>query len=281
MLFHLKNGKILDLSQPKIMGILNVTPDSFSDGGKYLSIENALKRTEQMLQEGADIIDIGGYSSRPGAKHISEEEELKRVIPKIEQIKKFFPETIISVDTFRAKVAKEALDRNVEIINDISAFSIDKSMITVLQKYKPVYVLMHMQGTPQTMQKNPRYTDVVKDIIKFIVEKVKTLHKINLYDIIIDPGFGFGKTSEHNKELFKNIHAFVNLGLPVLVGISRKSWLQKIANTGPHELISVMGAMHLELLKKGVRILRVHDVKETKKVIKLWEYLYQHKTKKG
>ena len=272
MYIYFRSGKSLDFSFPRIMGILNVTPDSFSDGGKYVSTDKALKHVEQMLVEGADIIDIGGYSSRPGAKHISEDEELNRVIPKLEAIQKNFPEVIISIDTFRARVADEALQRNVEIINDISAFSMDPKLLEVLQKYKPCYVLMHMQGTPQTMQKNPTYNNVVKDIVKFMVEKIKKLRRIGVYDIRVDPGFGFGKTPEHNKEIFENIEAFVNLGYPVLVGISRKSWLQKIANTGPLNLSSIMGAMHWELLKRGVKILRVHDVAEAKQIIKLWEY---------
>ena len=265
---------MLDLSHPKVMGILNVTPDSFSDGGKYTATEKALLHVEKMLMEGADIIDVGGYSSRPGAKHISVEEELKRVIPKLEAIKKHFPEIVISVDTFRAKVAEEALKIGVEIINDISAFDLDPELLAVISRYKPLYILMHMQGTPQTMQLNPKYEDVTNDIVRFFVEKIKVLHKHEIYDIIIDPGFGFGKTMEHNKQLFKDLAAFVRLGLPVLVGISRKSWLQKVAGASAYELEAVMGAMHWEALKKGVNILRVHNVAEAKRIVRLFEYFY-------
>ncbi len=274
ILAYIKGSKVLDLSHPKVMGILNVTPDSFSDGGKYTATEKALLHVEKMLMEGADIIDIGGYSSRPGAKHISVDEELKRVIPKLEAIKKHFPEAVISVDTFRAKVAEEALKIGVEIINDISAFNLEPELLAVIARYKPLYILMHMQGTPQTMQLNPKYEDVTNDIIRFFVEKINVLHKNEIYDIIIDPGFGFGKTMEHNKQLFNELNAFVRLGLPVLVGISRKSWLQKVAGASAYELEAVMGAMHWEALKKGVKILRVHNVAEAKKIVRLFEYFY-------
>ncbi len=264
---------LFPLRSPLIMGILNVTPDSFSDGGKYTDLDKALFRAEEIIAQGGDILDIGGYSTRPGASYVSEKEELNRTLPKIEAIRKRFPEILISIDTFRGKVAEEALLAGADLVNDISGFQFDENLLNVLARYKPPYVLMHIQGTPETMQKNPSYENITENITRYFAEKIKILHSKGIYEIIIDPGFGFGKTIEHNKELFKNLSVFTVTGFPVLIGISRKSWMQKILKAQPTELIPAMSILHYEALKQGVKILRVHDVGEAKQVLKWFEYM--------
>ncbi len=264
---------LFPLQRPLIMGILNVTPDSFSDGGKYTTTDKALSRAEEIIKQGGDIIDVGGYSSRPGAPDVPIDEELRRTIPKIEAIRKKFPEIPISIDTFRAKVAEEALQAGANLINDISGFQFDSSLLKVLTRYKPPYILMHIQGTPQTMQKNPSYEDVVRDVWKYFVKKIRVLRENGVREIIIDPGFGFGKTLEHNKKLFQNLSVFTSSGFPVLIGISRKSWMQKTLNASAENLIPAMSVLHFQALRQGVKILRVHDVAEAKQVVKLFEYL--------
>ena len=264
------NGQIVDLSSPKIMGILNVTPDSFYDGGKYPG-QLALKRVEEMLEEGADIIDIGGMSSRPGAAIVSYEEERSRVIPIIQSIKNAFPNTIISVDTIRGGIAKEAFDSGAGIINDISAGRLDDSMMEILPQVKMPYVLMHMQGTPETMQQAPNYQSVVQEVLEFLIEQLGQLRQLNATDVIIDPGFGFGKTVEHNFELLKQLHVFKILECPILVGLSRKSMINRSLGISPEDALNGTTALHMLALQNGADILRVHDVKEAKEVCKLYE----------
>ena len=265
-------GKIINLSTPISMGIINTTPDSFYDGGKYNSVEKALRLAEKHLKEGATILDVGGYSSRPGANNISIDEELKRVIPVIEAIDKNFNGPIISIDTFRSKVAHQAIDSGAAMINDISAFNIDKDLLNVVKKFNVPYILMHMQGTPQTMQKNPNYTNVLNDIIYFFSEKINQLHKIGIHDIVIDPGFGFGKIIEDNFELLNNLHKLSILKLPILAGISRKSMIYKTLKTNSLKSLNGTTALNMIALKNGAKILRVHDVKEAQECIDLLVY---------
>ena len=265
-------GKIINLSTPISMGIINTTPDSFYDGGKYNSVEKALRLAEKHLKEGATILDVGGYSSRPGANNISIDEELKRVIPVIEAIDKNFNGPIISIDTFRSKVAHQAIDSGAAMINDISAFNIDKDLLNVVKKFNVPYILMHMQGTPQTMQKNPNYTNVLNDIIYFFSEKINELHKIGIHDIVIDPGFGFGKIIEDNFELLNNLHKLSILKLPILAGISRKSMIYKTLKTNSLKSLNGTTALNMIALKNGAKILRVHDVKEAQECIDLLVY---------
>ena len=254
------------------MGIINTTPDSFYDGGKYNSVEKALRLAEKHLKEGATILDVGGYSSRPGANNISIDEELKRVIPVIEAIDKNFNGPIISIDTFRSKVAHQAIDSGAAMINDISAFNIDKDLLNVIKKFNVPYILMHMQGTPQTMQKNPNYTNVLNDIIYFFSEKINQLHKIGIHDIVIDPGFGFGKIIEDNFRLLNNLHKLSILKLPILAGISRKSMIYKTLKTNSLKSLNGTTALNMIALKNGAKILRVHDVKEAQECIDLLVY---------
>lgn len=263
-------GNLIDLSTPKIMSIVNTTPDSFYDGGQYNTIEKALLKVEVDISNNATFIDIGGYSSKPNAAHVTEEEELKRTIPVIEAILKSFPEAVISIDTFRGKVAKEAVDAGAALINDISAFELDKEMINTLKTYKVPYILMHMLGTPQNMQNNPSYKNVVKDIIQFLSNKIKELKTFGIHDIIIDPGFGFGKTLSNNYELMANLNYFSALKHPLLVGISRKSIIYKLLNINSLDSINGTTALNMYSLLNGANILRVHDTKEAKECIRIF-----------
>ena len=263
-------GNLIDLSIPKIMSIVNTTPDSFYDGGQYNTIEKALQKVEVDISNNATFIDIGGYSSKPNAAHVTEEEELKRTIPVIEAILKSFPEAVISIDTFRGKVAKEAVDAGAALINDISAFELDKEMINTLKTYKVPYILMHMLGTPQNMQNNPSYKNVVKDIIQFLSNKIKELKTFGIHDIIIDPGFGFGKTLSNNYELIANLNYFKTLKHPLLVGVSRKSIIYKLLNINSLESINGTTALNMYSLLNGANILRVHDTKEAKECIRIF-----------
>jgi len=267
-------GNLLELSTTKIAGILNITPDSFYDGGKYINI-NAIKgRVEQIVAEGADIIDIGAYSSRPRAKHISEKEELQRLIPTLEMIKKYFPDTIISVDTFRANIAKKVVeDYGVAIINDISAGNMDAKMFETIAKLNVPYIMMHMQGTPQNMQKKPHYNDLIKEILMFFAEKLNIAKQIGINDVIIDPGFGFGKTIEHNYQILNELEKFKILDCPILVGISRKSMIYKHLNSKPENVLPATLGLSMIALQKGSSILRVHDVKETVQIVKVFNKL--------
>lgn len=265
-------GQLLELSTPKVMGILNVTPDSFFDGGNYNNIDKALIQIEKMLADGADIIDIGGQSTRPGAADVGEYEEMQRVIPVIEKAVKQFPEIIISIDTFRSKVAREAVDAGASIVNDISGGSLDAEMFQTVADLKCAYILMHMQGTPQTMQNNPQYQNVTLDIIKELSEKINMLRVLKVHDIILDPGFGFGKTIEQNFQLLRELDLFEKiLQLPVLAGLSRKSMLWKTLNTTPGNVLNATTAANMLALVKGAKILRVHDVKEAKEAVTIFE----------
>ncbi|MEZ4921083.1 MAG: dihydropteroate synthase [Saprospiraceae bacterium] len=271
-------GKLLDLSEPKVMGILNFNPDSFFDGGRYNQLDAALAQTEKMLQEGAHIIDLGGASSRPGADWVSEDEERKRVIPILARLAEAFPDTIFSIDTWRSTIAAEALDNGASILNDISAWSLDPALPQVLEKGTRPYILMHMQGTPQSMQQAPEYTDVVQEVLDFFIEKVETLRARGVYDIVLDPGFGFGKTVAHNYQLLNHLHVFTQvLNLPVLAGISRKSMICKMLGVKPENALNGTTALHMIALQQGARILRVHDVKEAVEVCKLWEETEKNK----
>ncbi|MDO6600422.1 dihydropteroate synthase [Tenacibaculum sp. 1_MG-2023] len=263
------NGTLIDLSSPKVMGILNITPDSFFDGGKYKNESDILSQTEKMLSEDATFIDIGAYSSRPGAKHISEEEELQRIVPVIELLVKNFPEIIISVDTFRSKVAQETINSGAAIINDISGGKMDDNMFATVAKLQVPYILMHMLGTPKTMQNNPEYKDVTKEVISFFAEQINILHQLKVNDIILDVGFGFGKTIEHNFELLKNLSLFKSLDAPMLAGVSRKSMLYKTLDTTAQEALNATTSANTIALLNGAKILRVHDVKEAVEAVKI------------
>ena len=251
------------------MGILNATPDSFYDGGKNNTINKALPLVEKHLNDGASFIDIGGYSSRPGADHIDIDTELSRVIPLIEAIVKRFPDCILSTDTFRSKVAEKSIEAGAAIINDISAFNLDAKMVDVLVKYKVPYIMMHMKGNPQNMQQNIHYDNILKELILFFSKKISYLNSRGIYDIIIDPGFGFSKTSEQNYELLQNLHPFSLLKHPILAGISRKSMIYKNLNTSSLKSINGTTALNMSLLENGANILRVHDVKEAAECIQL------------
>lgn len=262
-------GKLLDLSSPVVMGILNITPDSFFDGGKFTEETIIRDRVNQMLIEGASIIDIGAVSSRPGSEPVSEEEELQRLIPVIEMLIEEFPEIILSADTFRPEVARKAIEAGISIINDISGTDPNPEMHSVIAEYKVPYILMHMQGNPKTMQKNPVYNDVVLDIFSLIEKRVHHLKGLGLTDIIVDPGFGFGKTTEHNFSLLKHLAYFKQLGCPVLAGLSRKSIITKTLEIKSADALNGTTALNTIALLNGANILRVHDVKEAVEIIKL------------
>jgi dihydropteroate synthase len=262
-------SKLLDLSTAAIMGILNFTDDSFFDGGRYNSERNALLQTEKMLDNGANIIDIGAYSSRPNAKHISSNEEWQRLENTIRIINKEFPNAILSVDTFRSEIAKQAVDSGAHIINDISAGELDNKMFDTVADLNIPYIMMHMHGTPQNMQKNPYYECIEQEIVNYFTNKIKTLKSKGVNNIIIDPGFGFGKTLEHNYQLLNKLEDLHALELPVLVGVSRKSMIYKVLGSDPQHALNGTTAIHTICLSKGASILRVHDVKEAAECVKL------------
>lgn len=267
-------GYLLDLSTPVVAGILNITPDSFYDGGKYTEIEKIKIRAEQIISEGATIIDVGAFSSRPGAEFISEEEELNRLIPVLKMFQKYFSNVILSLDTFRSEIAKIAVNEyGVSIINDISAGNMDENMFPVIAELNVPYIMMHMNGTPDNMQVNPQYSDIIKEILMFFAKKIKLAKQIGMNDVIIDPGFGFGKTLEHNYILLNELEKFKITDCPVLVGISRKSMLYKLLETNPTEVLPASLALGMFALEKGASILRVHDVKETVQVVKVFNQL--------
>ncbi|MDB4344271.1 dihydropteroate synthase [bacterium] len=251
------------------MGIINVTPDSFYDGGKNNSVETAITQVRKHLKEGAKVIDIGGYSSRPGADEVTEQEELNRTIPVIEAVLIAFPDTIISIDTFRSNVAKKAIEAGAAIINDISAGDLDENMFSVVAEKQVPYILMHMQGTPETMQNNPNYKNIIQEITHYFSEKINTLRKKGVIDIIIDPGFGFGKTLEHNYEILGKLNHFQLLNVPILAGVSRKSMIYKLLEISPQESLNGTIAANIIALRNGATILRVHDVKEAAECVKL------------
>ena len=263
------NKHVFDLKRPLLMGILNITPDSFSDGGKYLSLNEALKHAHEMIEEGVDIIDIGGESTRPGSEPVSADEELKRIVPIIEALKKD-SDIAISVDTYKAEVMKEVIDMDVAMINDVYALK-QPGAIDVIKHSKVGICLMHMQGTPQTMQINPQYTNVVNEVKLFLEARANDLvtEGIEKSRIILDPGFGFGKTFEHNIELLQHLESFQSLKLPLLVGLSRKSFIRKILSGEHDDHLSGSIAASIFSVIKGAKILRVHDIKETKSALKV------------
>jgi dihydropteroate synthase len=266
-------GELLDLSTQKVMGILNVTPDSFYDGGYYNSNAKILKQVEKMIRDGATIIDIGGYSSRPGADDIVEKIELDRVIPTLKDCKKYFPETYFSVDTFRSKVAEECINNGADIINDISGGNLDNNMMKIVGKYQIPYIIMHMKGNPSNMLKKAKYDDIIGELISYFSKKINDAAKFNIKDVIIDPGFGFAKNISQNFELLNNLDFFKNLKMPLLVGLSRKSMIYKTLNIKPDKALNGSTVLQTISLIKGANILRVHDVKEAVECIKLIEEL--------
>ena len=263
------SGKLVDLSPPKIMGILNVTPDSFYDGGVHTSDKKILKPVEKMLNDGAVFIDIGAYSSRPNGKNIGENEELNRVVPALELVNNKFPETIISIDTFRSKVAETCLNSGASIINDISAGEMDKKMMKIVGKYKVPYIMMHMKGSPQNMIRETNYNDMLKEIIKYFSKKINQAVSYKINDMIIDPGFGFAKDLKQNYNLLSNMNLLKILDKPIMVGISRKSMIYKSLKTSAKESLNGTTILNTVSLIKGASILRVHDVKEASECIKL------------
>ena len=275
MILNIK-GNTLDLSSPKIMGVLNVTPDSFYDGGVYSNEKKILLQVEKMISDGADIIDIGGFSSKPGAKTISVKEEEKRVIPIIKLINNTFNKIIISVDTFRGEIAEKSLNEGASIINDISGGNLDKNIYQIANKYRVPYIMMHMKGVPANMQANPKYENINYEIIKDFSYKIDLAEKKGVCDIIIDPGFGFGKSIEHNYQILNNLKLYTVLKKPILVGISRKSMIYKLLKTDPSKALNGTTSLNTIALINGANILRVHDVKEAKEVIKLYSFLKEN-----
>lgn len=266
-------GQLIDLSVPKVMGILNLTPDSFYDGGRRKNNEEHLHKVEEMLEEGADFIDMGSYSSRPGAQNISEEEELQRLLPVVKEVVEKFPEVIISIDTFRSEIARQCVEAGAAIVNDISAGNLDEKMMKTVAQLQVPYIMMHMRGNPQNMKSLNQYDDLVQDILFYFSEKVDRARELGINDLIIDPGFGFSKNIEQNFELLSKLQLFQNLELPVLAGLSRKSLIYKTFNTSPDEALNGTTVLNSVALMKGSHILRVHDVKEAVECVKLLQHL--------
>ena len=264
-------GRLFDLSKPKVMGILNLTPDSFYDGGVHNEINKIEDHVNKMVNDGMDILDIGGYSSKPGAKNISVDEELSRVIPILKHIRKIFPEMVSSIATFRSKIASASINEGADIVNDISGGTFDKNMMSVVARNNCPYILMHMQGNPQNMQNDPSYENVTLEIIQYLAQRIKIAHDNNIVDIIVDPGFGFGKTLEHNFEILNNLEKFNVLDTPILAGFSRKSMIYKTLKTSSEKALNGTSSLNTIALTKGAKILRVHDVKEAKECIILHE----------
>ena len=267
------NGKLIDLSTPKVMGILNVTPDSFYDGGKFKNDKSFLSQAEKLINEGADFVDIGAYSSKPGADFVSEKEEINRLIPIVRLIHNTFPDTPISIDSFRSKVIKKSIQAGGAMVNDISAGQLDPMMFETVGKLGVPYIMMHMKGTPQTMQQMTTYSDLIKDIYYYFSERINLAKKHQINDLIIDLGFGFSKTLEQNFKLLNSLDFYTNLNLPLLVGVSRKSMIYKTLDTNPENALNGTSALNMVALNKGAKILRVHDVKEAIECIKLHEAL--------
>ncbi len=267
-------GKLLDLSTPRVMGILNVTPDSFFDGGKFPNHKTILDHVARMLNDGADLIDVGGVSSRPGASAVTEAEEASRVLPVIELLSGRFPEAILSVDTFRATIARQAVEAGASIINDISGGEQDPLMFETVASLNVPYILMHMRGTPETMTTLTAYDDLIRDIIQNLQERIHLLHQAGVRDVIVDPGFGFAKTAKQNFEILNHLEHFKVLGLPILAGLSRKSMVWKTLGVTAEEALNGTTALHSIALLKGASILRVHDVKEAVDCVKLVTQLH-------
>ncbi|WP_396166105.1 dihydropteroate synthase [Flavobacterium sp.] len=262
-------GTLINLSTPKVMGIVNVTPDSFFDGGKLTDADAVVFQVEKMLQEGATFIDLGGYSSKPGAEFVTETEELNRVIPVVKLLVEKFPDILLSIDTFRSEVAKLAIENGAALINDISAGLLDENMLETVAKLQVPYIMMHMKGTPKTMQSLANYNDLLKEMNFYFSERIAKARHFGLNDIIIDPGFGFAKTLEQNYELLQNLELLQFHDLPILAGISRKSMIYKALETAPEAALNGTTFLHAFCLQKGANILRVHDVKEAVECVKL------------
>lgn len=265
-------GKLVDLGHPRVMGIINTTPNSFYTQSRIQEKDAVLKQVEQFLGEGATFIDIGGHSTKPGADWVPEDDELDRTVPYIEAILEEFPEAIISIDTFRSKVAQRSVEAGAAIINDVSGGNLDDAMFDTVTSLQVPYILMHMKGTPKTMQQNPVYEDVTQEIITELSAKIEDLQKRHVPDIIVDPGFGFGKTLDHNFQLLRQLSLFPQLGLPILVGLSRKSMIKKALNTTPEEGLNGTTVLNTLALEQGANILRVHDVKPAREAITLWQH---------
>jgi dihydropteroate synthase len=263
-------GQLLSITEPIVMGILNVTPDSFYKGSRLPNGDELLRKAEQMIKEGAAILDVGGQSTRPKSERVTGDEELKRVIPAIEALYKNFPDQLISIDTFYAAVAKEAVQAGASIVNDVSAGTIDAALLPTVAQLGVPYVLMHIQGNPQTMQQDPQYKNVTLDVFDALSFKIKEIEKQGIKDIIIDPGFGFGKTIAHNFQLLRELSFFSQLKKPLLVGLSRKSTVYKTLQTTANQALNGTTVLHTMALLNGATILRVHDVKEAKEAIQLY-----------
>ena len=259
--------KLLEFTDNLVMGILNVTPDSFYDKSRASTDADLLKMAGKMLSEGADILDLGGYSSRPGAKDVSVADEIGRIQPSMKMLRREFPNSLISLDTFRSEVAKVGLDEGVDIINDISAGHLDAELPKIVAKHKVPYIIMHMRGTPQTMQSLTEYENITQELFYYFSERIRTFHQMGIHDLIIDPGFGFAKTAEDNYEIMENLAIFKKLECPILVGISRKSFIQKKFKVSIDETLAPTNQLHKELLLKGAQIIRTHDVGEAKLLI--------------
>ncbi|HEA29722.1 MAG TPA: dihydropteroate synthase [Leeuwenhoekiella sp.] len=266
-------GQLIALDTPKVMGILNLTPDSFYDGGNYMDEKSILAQAEHMITEGATFIDLGAYSSRPGADDVAEEEELKRLLPFIKLLLDHFPKLLLSIDTFRANVARQTIEAGAALINDISAGKLDKNMLQTVADFQVPYVMMHMRGTPQTMKTRTQYDDLVKEILFYFSERAAQARKVGINDLIVDPGFGFAKTIDQNFELLNKLELFKALDFPLLAGLSRKSTIYKTLNIEPAEALNGTTVLNTIALTKGASILRVHDVKPAMEAVKLFNKL--------
>lgn len=267
------NGKLINLAQPSVMGILNITPDSFYEGSRKAKQSDIVKTAGKMLEDGAKFLDIGGYSSRPRAKDITEKEELKRVLFAIENILQHYPQAILSIDTFRANVAREAVKAGARIINDISAGNLDEKMFNTVAELQVPYIMMHIKGKPQNMQEHTDYDNLIDEVITYLSEKINRLNKMGVNDVLIDPGFGFAKKKEQSFQLLKHIEALNIFEVPIIVGVSRKSMIQKTLDCSAEDALNGTSILHGYLLNKGVNILRVHDVKEAVEAIKIYEMI--------
>jgi dihydropteroate synthase len=268
-------GRLVCLKRPQIMGILNLTPDSFFGESRVLgSREVLIEKVTKMVSEGADMLDLGGYSTRPGAVDVTLEEEIQRIVPAVEWIAEAFPSVLISVDTFRAKVAEAAVSSGAHLVNDISAGSLDPKMLETVGKLEIPYIAMHMRGNPQTMQKKTNYSDILVELLNYFAEKTALCRKFGIKDVIIDPGFGFAKTIDQNYWILRNLKYFQALSLPILAGVSRKSMIYKTLGVSPEEALNGSTALHIYALTQGANILRVHDVKEAKETLTLYHQLY-------
>lgn len=268
-------GRLYSLKKPLVMGILNITEDSFYDGGQYISEEKYMARVKQMVEEGADIIDVGAQSSKPGAKEVGMEEEIKTLVPVIQNIRKKYPKAIISADTWHSRVAEQCVISGANLINDISGGTFDMEMFQTIARLQVPYILMHTGGKPEDMQNDPKYSNVVKDIIYFLSRQLDKLNQLGVNDVIIDPGFGFGKTLEHNYQILRYLDNFRFLEAPIMVGLSRKSMIYKPLELSPQTALNGSSALHMLALEKGAQILRVHDVQAAKEVIELYELTNQ------